>query len=125
MFAVQMEAYQKVQKSCSTAREVEAAVLTKAALKLKTCQANWSAIDRDQVLREALGFNQQIWNIFQGELLKSENPLPRQVREDILNLSAFIDKRALEVMAFPAPEKLTALIDINLNLAAGLRGSPR
>jgi hypothetical protein len=27
-------------------------------------------------------------------------------------------------MAYPSPEKLTAIININLNIAAGLRGSP-
>jgi len=48
--------------------------------------------------------------------------LPWNVRQDILNLSLFVDKRIFEIMAFPAPEKLTALIKINRNLAAGLRG---
>jgi flagellar protein FlaF len=73
-------------------------------------------------LDEALRYNQQIWSIFQGELLKEDNPLPRQLREDILSLSVFIDKRIFEVMNSPDPEKLNVIVNINLNIAAGLRG---
>jgi flagellar protein FlaF len=105
-------------------REIEASVLTKAAVKLKYCRDNWDAEDREATLDEALRFNQLMWSIFQVELSKLENPLPKRVREDILSLSAFIDKRIFDVMAYPAPEKLDILININMNLSAGLRGSP-
>jgi flagellar protein FlaF len=50
--------------------------------------------------------------------------MPKKLRLDILRLAAFIDKRIFETLAFPAPEKLTIVIKINNNLAAGLRGSP-
>jgi len=46
------------------------------------------------------------------------------LREDILNLSLFVDKRFFEVMAYPSPEKLSIVIDINFNMAAGLRTNP-
>jgi len=98
-------------------------VLTKAALKLKACQENWDAPDRAAELGEAVRFNQQIWSIFQTELVKPENALPKKLREDILSLGRFIDKRLLEVLATPAPQKLAVVININLNLAAGLRSS--
>jgi len=104
-------------------RELEALVLTKAAQKLKDCQARWTQADRDARLDEALRFNQKVWSVFQGELSKADNPLPRKLREDILSLSAFVDRRVFEVLAYPSPDKLTALININMNLAAGLRGS--
>jgi flagellar protein FlaF len=39
-------------------------------------------------------------------------------------LSVFIDKRIFEIMAMPSPEKLTAIIEINRNVAAGLRTTP-
>ncbi|MCD6561653.1 MAG: flagellar biosynthesis regulator FlaF [Deltaproteobacteria bacterium] len=105
-------------------REVEAAVLTKAALKLKKCQNNWDADDREIELDAALKFNQRIWTIFQGELIKEENPLPINFKRDILSLSAFVDKRIFETMAYPEPDKLTVMININNNLAAGLRSAP-
>lgn len=54
--------------------------------------------------------------------MKEDSPLPRQLRADILSLSKFIDGRIFEVMASPDPEKLNVIININLNIAAGLRG---
>ena len=119
--AQQLEAYRTVQRTTESGREIEALVLTRAAQKLAEVQNNWDAPDRDELLDEALRYNQQIWSIFQGELLKEDNPLPRQLREDILSLSAFIDKRIFEVMNSPDPEKLTVIVNINLNIAAGLR----
>jgi flagellar protein FlaF len=104
-------------------REIEAAALTRCALLLSDCQKNWDLPGNEEKLAEALRINQRVWSIFQGELASKDNPLPRQIRENILSLSLFIDKRIIEIMAYPAPEKLKILIDINLNLAAGLRGS--
>jgi flagellar protein FlaF len=123
MLAAQLETYRTVNKKTMSGREIEAEVLTKAALKLKDCQDNWGPKENKAKLDEALKFNQRIWSIFQGELVKPTNPLPKNLRQDILSLSVFIDKRIFEIMAFPAPEKLTAIININLHLAAGLRGS--
>ncbi len=124
MYANPAEVYRSTDQATMSGREIEAAVLTKAALKLKECQNNWEADNRDQKLEEALKFNQRIWSIFQAELAKEDNPLPVQLRRDLLILSAFIDRRILETMAYPSPEKLTIVIDININIAAGLRGSP-
>jgi flagellar protein FlaF len=119
-----MQAYESVDKSTMSGREIEAAVLTKAARKLKDCQDNWQAGDRDAKLDVALKFNQRIWSIFQGELAREENPLPKKLKVDLLSLSAFIDRRIFEIMAYPSPEKLTIIIDINNNIAAGLRTRP-
>jgi len=106
-----------------TDREVEAHVLTKAALMFRRCQENWDRGGSNGMLDEAVRFNQKIWSIFQGEMVRSDHPMPRKLREDILTLSKFIDRRCFDVMAFPEVRKLDILIRINLNLAAGLRGS--
>ena len=119
-----LEAYKTVDKKTMPGRETEARVLTQAALKLKDCRDNWSAQDRDEKLDEALKYTQRIWSIFQGELSNEDNPLPRQLKMNLLRLSSFIDKRIFETMSYPSPEKLTAVININQNIAAGLRGSP-
>lgn len=118
-----LRAYETVSKATQSDREIEAAVLTKAAMKLKKCQDNWDAKDRDERLDEALKYNQRVWSIFQSELSRDNHELPKKLRLDILRLAAFIDKRIFETMAFPAPEKLDIVIAINNNLAAGLRGS--
>lgn len=116
-----IDAYTQMQKDSLSGRELEASVLSRAGIMLKQVQENWDAPDRDQKLLEAIKFNQKVWSFFQAELSDPENPLPKNLREDILNLSIFIDKRLFEVMAYPDPEKLSIVIDINFNIAAGLR----
>jgi len=125
MLARQLETYRQIQKTSMSGRELEEEVLTKAAFLLKDCQRKWDDNDRDAKLDKALKYNQMIWSLFQGELAKPENPLPKKFKEDILSLSLFIDKRIFEVMSYPESKKLDIIIDINLNLAAGLRSSPQ
>jgi len=120
-----MDVYKKVEQDTLSGREVEAAVLIKAADKLEECRENWEAPDREQKLDESIKFNQLIWSIFQSELAAEDNPLPKEIRANLLKLSAFIDKRSLETIAYPAVEKLKILIDINRNIAAGLRETPK
>lgn len=117
-------AYTTMQKEHLSGRELEASVLTRAGLMLKQVQENWAAPDRDDKLLEAIKFNQKVWSFFQAELSDPENPLPKNLREDILNLSLFVDKRLFEVMANPDKDKLQIVIDINFNIAAGLRTKP-
>ncbi len=124
MYNTAANAYKNVDKSTNSGRETEARVLTEAALKLKRCQEDWNHPERESQLDIALRYNQKIWSLFQGELEREDNPLPQKLRIDILRLAAFIDKRIFEVMAYPSPEKLTIIININQNLAAGLRGNP-
>ena len=124
MYATQTEAYRTVQKTTLSGRELEVSVLTKAAQMLQKVQNTWDSEDRNIRLDEAVRYNQKVWSIFQSELSNPDNPLPKQLREDILSLSLFIDKRIFEILSTPALEKLSVLININLNLAAGLRGSP-
>ena len=124
MYSNALKAYESVDRTTMSGRETEARVLTQAALKLKSCQDSWYAERREEKLDEALKYTQRIWSIFQAELSNKENPLPRQVKLNLLRLASFIDKRIFETMAFPTPEKLTAIIDINRNIAAGLRNAP-
>lgn len=124
MNQLNISAYNEMQKNHISGRELEAAVLSRAGLMLKSVKDNWGAPDRDKKLLEAVKFNQKVWSFFQAELADPENPLPKNLREDILNLSIFIDKRLFETLAFPDPEKLAIVIDIDFNIAAGLRTTP-
>jgi flagellar protein FlaF len=114
--------YQDVEKATISGRETEARVLTQAANKLQVCQRNWQDGNFEE-LDSALKYNQKIWSIFQGELAKNDNPLPTEIKRDLLRLAGFIDRRIFETMSYPAPEKLDIIIKINQNIAAGLRGS--
>ena len=124
MYQNPLQAYQTVEQNTLSGRETEARVLTKAAMMLKECQEDWNSPERKEKLDQALRYNQRIWSIIQAELLDESNKLPKPLKENILLLSAFIDKRIFNIMAFPEPEKLKIIVDISLNLAAGLRNSP-
>jgi flagellar protein FlaF len=124
MYANPLQMYETVSRTTLSGRDIEAEVLTKGALKLRECQETWEDDGRQTRLDEALKFNQRVWSVFQGELGREDNPLPKHLRRDLLKLSAFIDKRIFETMAYPSPEKLTSIIEINQNIAAGLRQRP-
>ena len=118
------DVYTNMHKDALSGRELEASVLARAGVMLKQVIDNWEAPDRNNKFLEAVKFNQKVWSFFQAELSDPDNPLPKNLKEDILNLSVFIDKRLFEVLAFPDPEKLSIIIDINFNIAAGLRTKP-
>lgn len=118
------DAYMAHQGSALSGRELEASVLTRAGLLLKQVQDNWDDPERNEKLLEAIRFNQKVWSFFQSELSMPDNPLPQKLREDILNLSLFVDKRLFEVMTHPEKEKIDIIVDINFNIAAGLRTTP-
>jgi flagellar biosynthesis activator protein FlaF len=124
MYQNQYKTYDTIRQEASSGRVLEASVLGRAAQKLKDCQDRWNSEDRESQFQEALRFNQMIWTIFQGELTRKDNPLPKEIKEQILTLSTFVDKTIFETMAYPAPEKLSVLININQNIAAGLMSSP-
>ena len=104
------------------ARELEAALLVRAALMLKECQDEWGHDGHETRLDEALKFNQRLWTVFQTELASEGNPLPAEVRRNLLNLSWFVDKRTFETLANPVVSNLKVLIDINRHIAEGLAG---
>lgn len=117
-----LEAYRSVEKATLPQRDLEATVLTKAAMQLKSLRENWASENHDAELEQVLNYNQRVWSFFQAELSAEGNPLPADLKRNLLSLSLFIDRRTFEALAYPAPEKLDALININLNVAAGLRG---
>lgn len=117
-----VDAYQAVEKATLTGRELEASVLIRAAALLSDVRQNWDGADREQRLDDALRHNQRVWTLLQSELLEEGNPLPLEIKRNLLALSVFIDKRTFELMAYPEVAKLDILISINQNIASGLRG---
>lgn len=121
------EVYKKAEKENLSGKDLEVTVLVKGARLLRECQKAWGSLTQKELhnqLAEACKYNQRIWSVFQIEALREDNPLPAELKRSILLLSGFVDKRLIDVLAFPNPEKLTQVIKINLNLAAGLRGAP-
>jgi flagellar protein FlaF len=114
------DAYQSVEKSTASGRQLEASALFRTARALQTAKDAWGTPDGQVKLDEALKLNQRLWTFFQAELAADDNPLPLELKASLLKLVEFIDQRTFEVMAFPAPEKVTILININRNIGAGL-----
>jgi flagellar protein FlaF len=117
-----LDAYRNVERATLSQRDIEASVLTKAAAQLQALKESWIQDGLDPRLEEALSYNQRVWTFFQAELSMEGNPMPDEIKRNLLALSVFVDRRSFETLAYPAPEKLDALININLNVAAGLRG---
>ena len=124
MYNSPLQAYQSIDNSTMSGRDIEARVLTDAAHKMKQCQQDWDSENRNANLDTALRYNQKVWSVFQVELERDDHPLPLTVRQNLLRLIAFVDKRIFDAMAFPEREKLTLMIQINENIAAGLRSQP-
>ena len=76
-------------------------------------------------MREALRLNWRLWTIFQADLtVAMENPDQQtDVLVNMLTLCQFVDKHTVAALGEPTPERLQVLIDINRNIAAGLRDS--
>lgn len=119
-----LDAYRDTERNTLDGRALEAMVLSKAAATLLEARNHWEQPDFKARLDEALRYNQRLWTLFQVELANVDNPLPTEVRRNLLSLSLFVDKRTFDLMVSPAPEKLDILISINQNIAAGLRGTP-
>jgi len=119
---LQMTVDQAMDKDVRESRDLEASLLVRAALMLKDCQERWSGEGHETRLDDALRFNQRLWTLFQAELASEENLLPSELRNNLLNLSRFVDRRTFETFADPAAEKLGVLININRNIAEGLAG---
>jgi flagellar protein FlaF len=120
MYTSAGQAYDSGRKTSSSNRELEAMALFKAARQLEACQRSWDTPDRTSMLDAALKQNQRLWTFFQGELARPDHEMPLDLRVNLLRLSTFVDRRTLEIMADPAPEKLKVLIEINRHIGAGL-----
>lgn len=118
-----LDVYQSAVKQVLGGRELEAAVLQKAAHKMRSCRQNWDGSLSD-ALSQALTMNRAIWTVFQGELLDTNNPLPQPIRVNLLKLSRIVDRVTFEIMAEPEADKLELLIDINIGIAEGLLSGP-
>ncbi len=114
--------YAKVSQFAQSPRELEASVLMKAAVRLQTIKENWA--ERAGELDEALLYNRKLWTVLVTAVTEPESQLPAQIKQNIVNLGMFIFKRTLDLGSEPVPEKLTVLININREIAAGLRMQP-
>jgi flagellar protein FlaF len=113
-------AYQQTTKAVETPREREAALLIKAAASLQNIRDTWPR-EFDQ-LSKALTFNRKLWTVFMNSASDEASVLPHQTRQNIVNLGMYILNQTREMTLEPQPQRLDAIININRQIAAGLRG---
>lgn len=116
--------YGDVEKATLSGRELEASVLSKAASLLLHVKNSWGVHDYLDLMEHAIKFNQQVWTFFQAELTHPDNPLPEDIKKNLLILSYIVDRRSFDILASPEEKKIDLLISINQNIASGLRGDP-
>ena len=112
--------YQQTQNTVDTNREVataeaDAIVLRQAADRLKKAQQ----LPKEDIFEETLLYNQLIWTVIQSEMT-AENPLPEQIKANLVSLSIFVDKQTATAIGTREPELLDTLININRNISLGL-----
>ena len=116
------QAYNQVAKTVESPREREAALLIKSAGMLQRVKDEWP--EGKVQLDAALTYNRKLWTIFMGSVTRDDNPLPAPVRQNIANIGIFVMGRTRELMFQPEAHKLDALVQINRQIAAGLRAVP-
>ncbi|MCC6776579.1 MAG: flagellar biosynthesis regulator FlaF [Hyphomicrobiales bacterium] len=113
------QAYRNVATQIANPRDLEADLLLKAAAKLQSIHENWDQKRAD--LSQALLYNRKLWSIFLGSVTKPEHPLPPAVRQNVANLGIYVMNQTMAIESDPRREPLRALININRELAAGLK----
>jgi len=113
------DVYARTQQQTSPPRELEASLLNRAAVRLQVVKDDWERKHGD--LDEALTFNRRLWTVFVSSVSRAENPLPRDIKQNIANLALFVFNHTVSIQADPKPAKLAELININRQIADGLR----
>jgi flagellar protein FlaF len=115
-------AYAKVSQTGQAPREFEAILLMKAAERLNGIKTNWA--ERQGDLDAALTYNRKLWTVLSTSATSRDNPLPNEVKDNIGRLAIFIFKHTLDLATNPDPERLGVLVEINRQIALGLRDQP-
>ncbi|WP_425403983.1 flagellar biosynthesis regulator FlaF [Hwanghaeella sp.] len=113
---------QRSQLENAAPQAAEGWALVETARRLESAKRN---PDDSNAILSAVRVNWRIWTIIQSSLVDPECPLPQEIRENLLNLSRFIDRRSAELIASPQDvHKLDVLINIDRQIGAGLLGNP-
>jgi flagellar protein FlaF len=115
-------AYQQTAQRTAGPRDLEANLLSRSASNLQRVR-DAEALNADELFG-ALRFNRRLWNVFLSSVTREGHPLPAAVRQNVANLGLFVMKHTLRLEARPEAQKLDVLININREIAAGLRATP-
>jgi flagellar protein FlaF len=117
------QAYNKTAQKTGHPRELEAQLLMRAAAKLQAVK-DGDANESEEIV-SAIRYNRKLWLVFASSIGKPENPLPHEIKQNVANLANFIINHSmkLESDSSRAADRLGVLININREIAAGLRSN--
>jgi flagellar biosynthesis activator protein FlaF len=115
------QAYAKIAQATGSPRELEAQLLMRAAAKLQAIKDASSRQDGEVV--SAIRYNRRLWLVFASSIGKPENPLPSEIKRNVANLANFIINHSMKIESdsSDAQDRVGVLININREIAAGLR----
>lgn len=115
------QTYAKNAQETGNSRELEAQLLMRAASKLQAVKDG--EVTGNMNIISAVRYNRRLWLVFADALSKAENKLPPEIKRNVTSLAMFVlnRSRTIETAAEPNPERLGVLININREIAAGLR----
>jgi flagellar protein FlaF len=116
-----IKAYAAIAKETASPRDLESLLLLKAAFKLQSVYDGWT--DQPYGLDDAVLYNRRLWTVLLDSVCDEGSQLPVPVRQNIANIGIFVMSETFTLMTNPRPAMLIPLININRELAAGLRGN--
>jgi flagellar biosynthesis activator protein FlaF len=87
--------------------------------KLQAALKEWDA-KPPSALSDALLYNRRLWIVFIDAVIRDDNKLALAVRQNVLNLGAFVLAEIFSLMTAPKKRHLENLIRINRAIASGL-----
>jgi flagellar protein FlaF len=109
-------AYGRVQNTTEDPRRIEFRLLSQVTAALRTAKAQPN--DRPKFYN-ALVWNKKVWDAFMVDLVDERNKLPKDIRQSLITLSAWVSKQTFAVMDGKA--SIDALIEVNINIIDGLK----
>ncbi len=111
--------YKTVQREMNSDKAIELKVFT--AVTSALSRVDNGAIDGPTKLAEALVDNAKLWSVLFVDLVNPENPLPLDLKTNLVALAEFTQVQTLKVLGGEADHQI--LIDINQSIITGLRQS--
>lgn len=104
----------------SSPRAIESEALARASVDLRRCYERRD--DNYPAYVAALSRNLALWSLLAADAASSGNQLPRVLRAGVIRLAAFVRVETFRLQRSRAETGIAALLEINTNVSAGLRG---
>ena len=110
-------AYSKTQNAGSSSpRDVEYRLLGATTAALLDAESSGVLVKRV----DAVCWNREVWAAFRLDLSHPSNGLPKKIREDLIDLSKWVDRETFRILNGETI-KLDGLIEVNKNIMNGLK----